>query len=393
MHSNGKFCAPFLFLVCAALFGTSAAADTEKSDIDNLVQDAAQAIMQQYKIPGLAIAVTANGKQSFYNYGVASRETGRKVTRNTLFEIGSISKTFTATLATYAQVNGRLALSDNPGKYLPQLQGSQLDKVTLINLGTHTAGGFPLQIPDDVQNNEQLMDYFRSWQPLFAPGTYRTYANPSIGLLGMIAAKSMNIPFDEALEAQLFPKLGMHGSFINVPSSNMPLYAQGYNKQDAPVRLSPGVLAAEAYGVKTSVQDLIRFVEVNLNLTQTDATLKRAIADTHIGYFQLGPMTQDLIWEQYGYPVSLDTLLEGNSDKMAYERQAATKLTPPQPPQQAVWVNKTGSTRGFGAYAAFIPEKKLGIVILANKNYPNEPRVRLAYQILSKLDCCSRAEH
>lgn len=393
MHSNGKRCAPFLFLVCTVVFGTSAAADTDKPDVDNLVQHAAQSVMQQYKIPGLAIAVTANGKQSFYNYGVASRETGRKVTRDTLFEIGSISKTFTATLATYAQVNGRLALSDNPGKYLPQLQGSQLDKVTLINLGTHTAGGFPLQVPDDVQNNEQLMDYFRSWQPSFAPGTHRTYANPSIGLLGMIAAKSMNIPFDEALETQLFPKLGMHGSYINVPSNKMSLYAQGYNKQDAPVRLSPGVLAAEAYGVKTSVQDLIRFVEANLNLAQTDATLKRAIADTHIGYFQLGPMTQDLIWEQYGYPVKLDTLLEGNADKMAYESQAATELTPPQPPQQAVWINKTGSTSGFGAYVAFIPAKKLGIVILANKNYPNEHRVRLAYQILGKLDCCLRAEH
>jgi beta-lactamase class C len=104
-------------------------------------------------------------------------------------------------------------------------------------------------------------------------------------------------------------------------------------------------------------------------------------------------MTQDLIWEQYGYPVKLDTLLEGNADKMAYESQAATELIPPQPPQQAVWINKTGSTSGFGAYVAFIPAKKLGIVILANKNYPNEHRVRLAYQILGKLDCCLRAEH
>jgi beta-lactamase class C len=388
MRPKGTICVQFLFLACTTLFGTFAAANTEP-DIDKLVHDAAQSVMQQHNISGLAIAVTANGQQQFYNYGVASRQTDQKVTRDTLFEIGSISKTFTATLATYAQASGQLSLTDNPGRFLPQLKGSELDKVTLINLATHTAGGFPLQVPDNVQNNEQLMGYFSSWQPQFAPGTHRTYANPSIGLLGMIAARSLNIPFEEALETRLFRKLGMHNSYINVPSSKMSLYAQGYNKQDAPVRVNPGVLAAEAYGVKTSASDLIRFVEANLGLVETDASLTRAITETHTGYFKLGSMTQDLIWEQYNYPVKLDTLLEGNSDKMIYESQAATELTPPMPAQQAVWINKTGSTNGFGGYVAFIPAKKLGIVILANKNYPNESRVRLAHQILSKLDCCS----
>jgi beta-lactamase class C len=166
----------------------------------------------------------------------------------------------------------------------------------------------------------------------------------------------------------------------------MPRYAQGYDKEDAPVRLNPGMLAAEAYGVRTSSKDLLRFIEANLGLVDTGATLKRAIAATRTGYFTLGPMTQDLIWEQYRYPVELDALLEGNGSKMAYESHAVTALTPPMPAQDAVWVNKTGATNGFGAYLAFVPAKKLGIVVLANKNYPNEDRVRLAHRILSELD-------
>ncbi|EXF94538.1 beta-lactamase [Pseudomonas fluorescens HK44] len=392
MRFIAKPCAALLLLASTVSVGNLAMANAQRSDIDNVVQDAAQAVMQQYNIPGLAIAVTANGKQHFYNFGVASRETQQKVTSDTLFEIGSISKTFTVTLAAYAEVNGQLSLTDHPGKYLPELAGSPFDKATLINLATHTAGGFPLQVPDQVQNNQQLMDYFKAWQPTYAPGAQRTYANPSIGALGMITAISMKMPFAVALEQRLFPALGMPNSFINIPASKLSLYAQGYNKQDVPVRLNPGVLGDEAYSVKTSSTDLIRFVEANLGVAKVEAKLGRALMETHKGYFQVGPMTQDLIWEQYAYPVQLSALVEGNADKMIYDSHVVTALNPPLAPQEAVWVNKTGSTGGFSAYVAFVPEKKFGIVVLANKSYPNEPRVRLAHRILSELDCCSLAE-
>ena len=59
-----------------------------------------------------------------------------------------------------------------------------------------------------------------------AAGTQRTYANPSIGALGMITAASLGVPFASALEQQLFPALGMRNSFVQVPASKMAQYAQ-----------------------------------------------------------------------------------------------------------------------------------------------------------------------
>src|SRR5689334_7723246 len=125
-------------------------------------------------------------------------------------------------------------------------------------------------------------------------------------------------------------------------------YAQGYTKEDAPIRMAPGVLSSEAYGMRTTAADLIRFVEANMNSIQLDGKLQRAIAETHVGYFKAGPMTQDLIWEQYPYPVALPTLLEGNSAAMIYNATPVTQINPPEAAREDVWINKTGTTNGFG---------------------------------------------
>lgn len=375
---------PHHLLTCLLLASPAALAATPP-DLETQVQAAAQAVMKEQAIAGMAIAVTANGERHFYNFGVASRDSGQAVDRDTLFELGSISKTFNVTLAAYAQATGKLKLADSPARYLPELRGHALEHTSLLNLATHTAGGFPLQLPDNVRDNAQLMRYFKNWTPEYPAGTRRTYANPSIGLLGVISARQLGTSYRSALQDQLFPALGLYNSFVQVPGNRQSLYAQGYTRDNVPARVSPAVLADEAYGVKSSSDDMLRFVEANMGLGTLDTPLRQAIAATHIGYYQVGAMTQDLIWEQYAYPVALQTLLDGNASAMVLETHDVTPLQPPLAPQQAVWVNKTGSTNGFGAYVAFVPSQRLGIVILANKNYPNEARVKLAYQILGAL--------
>ena len=376
----------FLFAVCAIAAISYAADDAPAPNkIESSVDAAIRPVIAKYNIPGMAVGVTVAGRPYVYSYGVASTETRQPVTRDTLFEIGSITKTFTATLASYAQVCGYLSLSDKTSKYLPSLQDSKFGEVSLLNLGTHTPGGLPLQVPDKIGNNDQLMQYFKDWRPAYQPGTYRTYANPGIGTLGLITAKSMGEDFVGLMEHRLFPALGMNSSYINIPEAKMADYAQGYTKEGAAIRMASGVLSSETYGIRATAADLIRFVEANINPIGLDEKLQRAITATHTGYFKAGPMTQDLVWEQYPYPVALKTLLEGNSPEIIFNATPVAELKPPEKPRDDAWINKTGSTNGFGAYVAFVPKKRLGIVILANKSYPIADRVTAAYQILMSL--------
>lgn len=96
-------------------------------------------------------------------------------------------------------------------------------------------------------------------------------------------------------------------------------------------------------------------------------------------------MTQGLGWEQYAYPVKLETLLQGNSSKMALESHTVTPIKQPHIASAATFFNKTGATNGFGAYAAFIPQQKIGIVMLANINFPNEERIKASYGVMQQL--------
>ncbi|MGH8113026.1 MAG: class C beta-lactamase [Rhodanobacteraceae bacterium] len=374
-----------LLAASAVVPSAGRAAAPERAKVQRIVDGVIPRLMQADAIPGMAVGLIVAGRPYVFNYGVASRASGAPVADNTLFELGSVSKTFTATLAALAQADGRLSLRDPVSRFLPVLKDSPFGGVSLLELGTHTPGGLPLQVPDSIRDEAGLMRYLEAWKPACVPGTCRTYSNISVGLLGLITAKSEGKPFTTLMRQQVLVPLGMHDTWYAVPDDRMARYAEGYTTKDRPIRMVPGMLDVEANGIRTTAGDMVRWLQANLGPDTLDARLRQAITTTHTGYFTAGPITQDLIWEQYPYPVALKTLLAGNSPRMIFDSVPATRLAPPRAPQRDVWINKTGSTNGFGAYVAFIPAKGMGIVILANKSYPITDRVRAAYRILSEL--------
>ena len=372
-----------------ALCSAQAAPETtpDAAAIRGAVDAAVRPMMAKHDIPGMAVGVTVGGKSFVFNYGVASKASGKPVDDRTLFEVGSVSKTFNATFGAKALVEGRLRLSDHPSRFLPALKGHPIDRATLLNLVTYTAGGLTLQVPDAVTDEASLLRYLQQWKPDFAPGEKRRYSNPSIGLFGRAAAAATGRDYADAVESDLLPRLGLRDTYLRVPSAALPDYATGYDKdeqQSAPdmaVRVSPGAFDAESYGIKTTAADLVRFMQLNIDPSGLDATTRQAVEATHIGHFQVDGMTQGLGWEQYPWPVSLAQLQAGNT----LGNVTSTVVPLDRTPKGSRLFNKTGSTRGFGTYVAFVPAQRIGVVLLGNRRWPIPERVDAAYAILQRL--------
>ena len=373
----------------ACLAPPAARADAEADRIRGVVDAVVVPLMARHDVPGMAVAVTVDGRSHVFNYGLASRESEAPIGEATIFEIGSVSKMFTATLAAYAQARGQLSLDDHPGRYVPGLKGRPVDAATLRHLGTYTAGGLPLQFPDEVGDDDPAaVAWLRAWKAAAAPGTRREYSNPSMGLLGFATAAAMKDGFAHAVETQLFPKFGMRHSFVRVPEGALADYAWGY-REGKPVRVHPGPFDEETYGVRSTAADLIRFVQANIDPSGLEAPLQRAVATTHVGRYRVGTMVQGFGWEQYAWPVSRETLLGGNSEELIFDPNPVQAVAP-QATDAPRLFDKTGSTGGFGAYLAFVPAKKIGVVLLANRNYPIPARVEAGFAILEQLAPAAR---
>ncbi|RVU34407.1 beta-lactamase [Rheinheimera riviphila] len=340
-------------------------------------------LMQQQQIPGMAVAVLWQGKTYHYSFGQADLAKKTAVTPDTLFELGSISKTYAGVLGAMAIESGAIALTDPVAKHWPALTSPQWQQIQMQHLATYTAGGLPLFMPDSVTDKASLQNYYQQWQPQYAAGTQRVYANTSIGLFAHLAVAADGKSYADAFDG-LKKDLQLQQTFLQVPTASAAQYAWGYN-EGKPVRIGTGVLLDEAGGAKASVRDVASWVQANLQPEKVTApVLKAGIARAQQRYAKAGQMYQGLGWEMLDYPLPLSALT-AMTDPDFVKGSAATLISPPTAAVTSSWVHKTGATGGFGAYAAFIPSRQVGIVMLSNKRYPNAQRVELAYRILEGL--------
>lgn len=368
-----------LFIFSTSIYAGNTPKDQE---IKKLVDQNFKPLLEKYDVPGMAVGVIQNNKKYEMYYGLQSVQDKKAVNSSTIFELGSVSKLFTATAGAYAKNKGKISFDDTPGKYWKELKNTPIDQVNLLQLATYTSGNLALQFPDEVKTDQQVLTFFKDWKPKNPIGEYRQYSNPSIGLFGKVVALSMNKSFDQVLEKTIFPALGLKHSYVNVPKTQMQNYAFGYNQENQPIRVNPGPLDAPAYGVKSTLPDMLSFIHANLNPQKYPADIQRAINETHQGRYQVNTMYQALGWEEFSYPAPLQTLLDSNSEQIVMKPNKVTAIS--KEPSVKMY-HKTGSTNGFGTYVVFIPKENIGLVMLTNKRIPNEERIKAAYAVLNAI--------
>ncbi|MCU4360026.1 MULTISPECIES: extended-spectrum class C beta-lactamase ADC-265 [Acinetobacter] len=370
---------PPLFIFSTSIY----AGNTPKEqEVKKLIDQNFKPLLDKYDVPGMAVGVIQNNKKYEIYYGLQSVQDKKAVNSSTIFELGSVSKLFTATAGGYAKAKGKISFNDTPGKYWKELKNTPIDQVNLLQLATYTSGNLALQFPDEVQTDQQVLTFFKDWKTKNAIGEYRQYSNPSIGLFGKVVALSMNKPFDQVLEKTIFPPLHLKNSYVNVPKTQMQNYAYGYNQENQPIRVNPGPLDAPAYGVKSTLPDMLTFINANLNPQKYPKDIQHAINETHQGFYQVGTMYQALGWEEFSYPAPLQTLLDSNSEQIVMKPNKVTAIS--KEPSVKMF-HKTGSTNGFGSYVVFIPKENIGLVMLTNKRIPNEERIKAAYAVLNAI--------
>lgn len=385
---SAAFARTCLMLLASALLtacATAPSAQPRQAQLDALVDAHVLPAMQDHQLAGMAVGILLDGRAHYFNHGVASRETGAAVDADTLFEIGSISKVYAATIAGKAVADGVLDLDAPVSRYVGELGGSSFEAVSVLQAGVYAAGGLPLQFPQHIKDDAEALRWLAAFRPTSQPGTERIYGNPSLGVFGLSAARSLGLPYEVAFAQVLVAGLGLRDTWLTVPAQAQGRYAQGYRADGSLVRLAPGPLMAEAGGVKTSMTGLLDFLRLQFPGHAPSPSWQQAIAITQTGWYRTPLMEQGLGWERHPWPVDVDRLDAANSSQMSQQRNPVSALAEPAHGMRAILLNKTGGTNGFSAYVAVLPEQGIAVAFMTNGQWPRDGRVRAAHAILSAL--------
>ncbi|MBX9791680.1 MAG: beta-lactamase family protein [Pirellulales bacterium] len=210
--------------------------------------------------------------------------------RHTLFEIGSVSKTFTALLLADMVERGEVALDDPVQKYLPaDVPTTSRDgkPITLVQLATHTSGlpRMPTNFtPTDMANpyadydEQDLYEYFKKARRLREPGGKPAYSNLGMGLLGHVLSLAAGKPYEQLLEERICQPLGMTRTRIALDDALRADLAQAHDGDGAAVKPWDLNVLAGAGGIRSDVEDMLTYTAAQLALV--DTPLAKAIALT-----------------------------------------------------------------------------------------------------------------
>src|SRR5881227_2747726 len=326
------------------------AARAQQVNVEQIVAQKVQAILPENgKGGGVAVAVRMNGTTSFFNYGFANNAQNRRVTEDSIFNLGSVGKVFATTLLAQAVKNGELSLDDPVAKYVTELQrGGDVRRITLGQLASHSSGlpRVPQQYETWHKGRYTWSDFVRflnSWKagPNHEPGQQYLYSDAAMVLLRVALERRFNTRFTGLMHQRLTGPLGMTSTALPLPRDLLGRAVQGYGPMGKPVG-KPGEEGGTfdwpgSGQIYSSSRDMATFLAANLGELPGYGPIENAMAFAHQGVFTVSPrLTIGLAWQ---------IVSAGNFTIM----------------------DKNGGLNNTSTYIGFAPQKKLGVVILVNR--------------------------
>jgi CubicO group peptidase (beta-lactamase class C family) len=335
---------PAIAFLIAALSLRGAGKIAEDADIPSLLRERVDKAKQT---PGIVVGVLDETGSKIFNYGTMGAAGSAAVDGDTVFEIGSATKVFTSLLLADMVERGQMQLDDPISKYLPssvKVPTRNGRQITLLDLATHTSGlprlpdNLPMKDPGNPYADytvEQLYDFLSGYKLKRDIGAEYEYSNLGAGLLGHILALKAGTNYEALVLDRICRPLGMTNTQISLSPELRKRLAGGHNAGGEPVKNWDLPTLAGAGAIRSTANDLLQFLAANMGLTKSE----------------LFPAMQ--LMQQPRHSAGSATMDIGLAWHIA--KKFDTEL---------IWHN--GGTGGYRSFMGFDPQKKRGVVVLAN---------------------------
>ena len=314
---------------------------------ETTVNELANAYISKKVNAGLAVGIINKGNVSTYFYGVVKKGSDVKPDKNTEFEIGSISKTFTAIALLEMQEQGLLNVEDPISKFIPKdikIPTYDGKEITLESLVTQNSSlprmpdNFNITVKDPenpyadytVKDLYNFLDNYKLTRPI---GSEYEYSNLGFGLLGHILAQKAGTTYEEVIKKEILNNLGMNDTAIKLSPNQMKRLAKAYNEKGNQVKNWDFDVLAGCGAIKSTLNDMVKYLKANISPPQS--ILGKAIQESHIVKYEEKNFSQASGW-----------IILNIADK------------------DVIFHN--GGTGGFISFLGFFKGTETGVIILSN---------------------------
>jgi CubicO group peptidase (beta-lactamase class C family) len=332
-----------LALAGALLEGGGIAAD--EPTFEERVAKLAAPLIENEVVGGMAVGVYRDGRRHVFGFGRISAEDERTPDGRTVFEIGSITKVFTAILLAERAEAGVLELDDPVQKHLPEgvtLPQFEDRPIALADLATHFSG-LP-RMPDNFApadpanpyadyDERRLFDFLGGYKLARGPEDEWEYSNLAVGLLGTVLVRQAGKTYEALLKEKVLDPLGMADTSVALSDDQRKRLAPGHNVDGGPSANWDLDALAGAGGLRSTALDMLTFLEANLD--PPDSTLGKAMRAASRPQREVAPGQGQM---GLGWSIALD---------------GVSRL-------------HTGETGGYHSLAVYDGRGKVAVVVLAN---------------------------